>query len=46
MCGACKGKLCKAEVDYRSITLLSKEKEFALQACVDEFLGKLEIEIN
>ncbi|WXC54109.1 hypothetical protein SNK03_000114 [Fusarium graminearum] len=45
-CGACKVALCKGEVDYKSTSLLEKEKGTALQACVDRGHGNLAIEID
>ncbi|CEI63556.1 hypothetical protein FVEN_g6687 [Fusarium venenatum] len=45
-CGACKVTLCKGEVDYKSTSLLEKEKGTALQACVDRGVGKLAVEID
>ncbi|KAH7325548.1 MOSC domain-containing protein [Stachybotrys elegans] len=45
-CGACKVRLCKGEVDYKSTSLLSYEKGRALQSCVDRGIGKIKIEIE
>lgn len=45
-CGACKVKLCKGDVEYKSTALLSKQKGHALQACVDRGIGKIKIEIE
>jgi MOSC domain-containing protein YiiM/ferredoxin-NADP reductase len=45
-CGACKITVCQGEIDYKSTSLLSKEKGFALQSCVDRGIGKLKLEID
>ncbi|KAG4263813.1 hypothetical protein FPRO03_09089 [Fusarium proliferatum] len=45
-CGACKVALCEGKVDYKSTSLLDKEKGRALQACVDRGIGRLKIEID
>jgi len=45
-CGACKVTLCKGEVDYKSTSLLDKEKGTALQSCVDRGVGNVAIEID
>ncbi|CZR48669.1 uncharacterized protein FPRO_04007 [Fusarium proliferatum ET1] len=45
-CGACKVALREGKVDYKSTSLLDKEKGRALQACVDRGIGRLKIEID
>lgn len=45
-CGACKVTVCHGEIDYKSTSLLSKEKGAALQSCVDRGIGKLKLEID
>lgn len=45
-CGACKVTVCQEDVDYKSTSLLSKEKGIALQSCVDRGIGKLKLEID
>ncbi|SCV27360.1 related to phthalate 4,5-dioxygenase oxygenase reductase subunit [Fusarium fujikuroi] len=45
-CGACKVALCEGKVDYKSTSLLDKEKGRALQACVDRGIGRLKIEVD